>query len=163
MIRYQPKKLLSRIAPKKRVEKLVTQKLTLNRATLTTLSDTGVLTKKTLETIAIKVIRGYRDRYGDERDQGASKKEALDEALNNKKQLVKRVQNATVHEITQEVKRQFRGEFYVWLPSEAINPDPLHQLNYGKKFLLGKGEMPGDRYGCLCGMQILTDETKLEL
>lgn len=163
MIRFHPKDMLRKVAPKKVVEKLVTRKLTLNRAAVTTLSQSGVLSKKTLETIAIKVIRGYRERFGDERLNGASKEEALDEALNDKKQMVQRVQTATVQEIAEEIKGQYRGEFYIWLPSEAVTPDPLHQLNYGRKFQMGVGEMPGDRYGCLCGMNILVNETKLEL
>lgn len=143
--------------------KLVTNRLTLNRAAVTTLSNSGVLSKKTLETIAIKVIRGYRAAYGDERLNGASKEEATDEALNDRKQMVQRVQNASVHEIAKEIKKQYRGEFYTWLPSEAETPRPLHQLNYGRKFQLGRGDMPGEEPGCQCGMNILVDETKLEL
>lgn len=162
-IRYHPKRLLKRFAKKKAVEKLVSRDLTLNKAAVSTLAKTGILKKKTLETIAIKVIKGYRKRYGDERKAGASVAEAQETAIAGKDLMVHRVQSAAVHEISKEIKSQFRGEFYVWLPSEANEPDPLHQLNYGLTFQLGVGEQPGDRYGCLCGMEILVDQTQLQL
>jgi uncharacterized protein YunC (DUF1805 family) len=38
-------------------------------------------------------------------------------------------------------------------------PDSQHQLLYGKKFKVGTGDkegnMPGERWGCMCGMKIL--------
>ena len=162
-IRFHPSEFLKRVAPQKAVKKLVTQKLTLNRAALATLSRSDVLTKKTMEKIALKVIKGYRARYGDERKDGLSKAAALKETLNGKKQMVQRVQNAAVFEITNEIKDEYHGEFYEWLPSDAEEPDPEHQLNYGEVFQLGVGEAPGDRMGCRCGMNILVDETKLSL
>ena len=73
------------------------------------------------------------------------------------------MQNETVFQIGQEIKAEYEGEFYEWLPSDAEEPDPLHQLNYGQVFRIGDGEQPGDRYGCRCGMNILVPEKKLEL
>lgn len=160
---YQPAEILKKIAPKKRIEKLVTQKLSLNRIALQSVYEMGVLKKGTLEKVALKVIKNYRKRYGDERKQGASKVQAREEALNNKKQIVQRVRNATVREISKEIGEQYDGERYRWLPSSANEADPLHQLNYGKIFTIGIGEMPGEREGCQCGMEILVDETELEL
>ncbi len=145
------------------LEKLVKPNLTLNRTAVSMVSKSGVLSKKKVENIAIKVIRGYRDTYGDERADGASKAEALEEALSGKKQMVQRVQNAVVQEISDELKSEYHGEFYEWLPSDAAVPDPEHQLNYGQTFQLGVGEAPGDRFGCRCGMNILVDETKIKL
>jgi hypothetical protein len=162
-IRFQPTKMLRKVAPRAKIERLVTKKLTVNRAAMTMLTDSNVLSKKTLEKIAIKVIRQYKEKYAEERSAGASIDEASVEAINGKKLMVQRVQNAAVHEISQEIKSQYRGEFYEWLPSDANEPDPLHQLNYGQTFQLGKGEQPGDRYGCRCGMNILVDETRLSL
>lgn len=151
------------MAPKKKVERLVTDDISLNRAAVSSLARTGVLKKKTLETIAIKVIRQYKRRRRLEIKAGESKSAATDIALNDKKLMVQRVQSAAVAELTSEVKSAYRGEFYEWLPSSAIEPDPLHQLNYGKRFQLGRGEAPGDRYGCQCGMYILVDEDKLAI
>lgn len=151
------------MAPEKKIKKLVTKDLTLNRAAVTTLENSGVLSKKAITDVAIKVINNYKKNYKEEIKSGATKIEALDEALNSKKQMVQRVQNESIFQITRGIKSEYRGEYYIWLPSDADVPDPLHQLNYGKKFQVGKGEMPGDRYGCRCGMNILVDETQLSL
>lgn len=162
-IRYSPKNVLRRAAPKKTVEKLVTQKLTLNRAVVSILSRADILGKKKLEQVALRVLKNYKKRFRNEVRSGATKKEALEEAENGKRLMVQRVQNTVVFEVAKDIKDQYRGEFYVWLPSYAKEPDPEHQLNYGKKFQIGKGEMPGDRYGCKCGMNILVPESRLKL
>lgn len=162
-ITFLPSKLLRKVAPKKTVEKLVTQRLTLNRAAVSMLARSGVLKKPTLEKIAIKVIRGYKKTYGEFRDEGQPVATATEEALNGKRLMIQRVQNAVVYEIGQDVKKEYRGEFYEWLPSDADEPDPLHQLNYGQVFQLGVGEQPGDRYGCRCGMRILVNESQLDI
>lgn len=162
-IRYLPKNVVKRLMKKKNMEKLVSRDLTLNRAAVQVLERTGVLSKDKLETVALKVIKGYKKRYKEEIESGASKAAALEDAVAGKKQLVQRVQNAAISEIANEIKEQYRGEFYEWLPSDAEEPDPEHQLNYGKVFQIGVGEMPGDRYGCKCGMNILVDKTKLNL
>lgn len=162
-IRFHPREFAKKLAPKKTIEKLVRGNLTVNRAAATMLQNSGILKKKTLEEVAIKVIRGYKEKYSDLRDVGASVAEAKDEALNGKKLLVDRVQSAATHEVSKQVKKEYRGEFYTWLPSDADEPDPIHALNYGETFQLGKGEAPGDRYGCQCGMEIQVDETRLSL
>lgn len=162
-IRFHPKELAKKLTPKRTIEKLVNRNLTVNRAAVTMLTRQDFLSKKKLETIAIRVINQYKETYAEELDAGLSKTEAFEEAVNGRKQMVNRVQGALVFEITKDVKKEYRGEFYEWLPSEANEPDPLHQLNYGEVFQLGKGEAPGDRFGCQCGMNILVDETKLDL
>lgn len=163
MIKYLPKEMLRKIAPAKKIEKLISNRLTLNKAVLSFLDDVDFISKKTVERTALETLREYKARYQDEKDSGLSAVDAKEEALNQKKLLVNRVQNTVVNQIAGEIKDQYRGEYYKWLPSDANEPDPLHQLKYGRKFQLGKGEMPGDRYGCKCGMQILVSETKLEL
>jgi len=162
-ITFLPSEVISKVAPKKTVERLVTQRLTLNRAALATLARQDILSKKALERVALKVIRSYKDSYGEFVDEGMSATASKEAALNGKKLMVQRVQNATVFEIAQELKTQYDGELYEWLPSDAEEPDPLHQLNYGKTFRLGDGEAPGDRQGCKCGMRILVNETKLDI
>jgi hypothetical protein len=162
-IRYLPRKVLRQKMKKKTVEKLVTQKLTINKAALKMVESLGLVSKKKIQDVALKVIKNYKKRYKKEMKEGASKKGALKESLNDKKNLVQRIQNVTLWEIAQDIKKEYRGEFYEWLPSDADEPDPEHQLNYGKVFQIGKGEMPGDRYGCKCGMNILVDETRLNL
>lgn len=88
---------------------------------------------------------------------------SLDSIDVSDKQAIQRIQNNAVFEIAQSIKENYSGESYEWLPSDADEPDPEHQLNYGKIFQVGVGEMPGDRYGCKCGMNILVKETKLTL
>ncbi len=162
-IKYEPSKILRRMVPKAKAGELVSDSLTLNRSAVRALARTGILSPKKLETIAVKVINQYKDARAAEIEDGASRAEATAAVLNDKKLMVQRVQSAAVHEITRDIKSEYRGEFYVWLPSTAVVPDPLHQLNYGKTFQLGVGEMPGDRYGCQCGMNILVKSSKLEL
>jgi uncharacterized protein YyaL (SSP411 family) len=162
-INVTPSSLARKLTPKKTVEKLVKKDLTVNRAAVTMLAKSGLLAKKKLEEVAIKVIKSYKETFKQEKKDGASVSVALDEALNDKKLMVQRVQDTATREITKEVKKVYRGERYEWLPSLSDEPDPLHQLNYGKRFWLGKGEAPGDRWGCKCGMRILVDENELFL
>ncbi len=160
---FLPTEFLEKAAPKKLVKKLVNQNLTLNRAALTILSKADILSKKQLTETALKVIKGYRERYGDERAAGLSAASARAEAVNGAKLMVSRVENAVVHEVAEKIKQAYVGERYEWLPSDAEEPDPLHQLKYGKRYTMGVGEMPGDRYGCRCGMRILVPGEELEL
>lgn len=160
---YQPKKILAKMASKKNIERLVTDKLTVNRAVLNSVEQSGVLGKKQLTNVALKVLKTYRQQAEDLQNEGLDKQDAIDTVLEDKSQLVQRVQNATVAEITSQIADTYHGEFYIWLPSTATHRDPLHVKKYGKKYQLGKGERPGDRPGCQCGMKILVPETKLNL
>jgi hypothetical protein len=162
-IKYQPKKILKKMAPDELIERLVTQKLTLNRTVLNQLERAGILPKKQLERVAMKVIRDYKRSFKEEKKTGASNRAAYEDAVNEKRLMIQRVKDATISEITRIVKVSYRGERYRWLPSTAESPDPKHMKKYGKVYKLGKGEAPGDRYGCKCGMEILVNETKLDL
>lgn len=162
-IKHDPSKLLKKIAPPNKLEKLVTGKLTLNRAALAIFNDVDFLSKRDLTTVALKTVKQYQRRYKNERESGTPAAEAKDLTINDKKLIVNRMQNAIVAQIAQEIKDEYAGERYKWLPSDADTPDPEHQLNYGKTFVIGDGEMPGDRMGCRCAMEILVKADKLEL
>jgi alpha-N-acetylglucosamine transferase len=162
-IRYHPVDLLKKIAPKKKIDKLVSSKLTLNKAALSFITDIDFLSAKAIERVALKTIKEYKAKYQEDIQDGASPDAAKEDAVNDNKQLVNRVQNTIVNQVAGEIKDQYLGEYYKWLPSDAETPDPIHQLNYGETFQIGDGEMPGDRIGCRCGMFILVPETKLEL
>ncbi len=155
-ITYLPSKLLNKIAPAKKIEKLLTQRLTLNRAALSFVDAIDFMSTKTIEKTALKTIKDYKERFKEE-------PEIKDDVMEDKSLLVNRVQNTIVNQVAGEIKDQYSGEYYKWLPSDADEPDPEHQLNYGETFQIGDGEMPGDRYGCRCGMQILVKESKLDL
>ncbi len=162
-IRYEPSKLLKKLAPRSAARRLVTKNLTLNRAALSTLTDMGVVSKERMTEVALKVIKGYRERFAKAKEQGLSKAEAFAQATNEGKQIAQRVRNATVFEVAKDIKRKYRGEYYEWLETTANVPDEIHRLNWGKIFRIGVGEMPGERYGCQCGMRILTDDEELDL
>jgi hypothetical protein len=156
MIKYEPSKLLTRIAPKSKLKKLLSKSLSLKRAALSFISDIDFISKKNVTTVALKVAKAYKARI-------SSDPSIKTDLLKDPKQLIQRVQNEVVSQVAEGIKDKYSGESYVWLPSDAEEPDPEHQLNYGKTFVIGDGEMPGDRYGCRCGMQILVQDSRLEL
>lgn len=156
MIRFEPSKLLRKVAPGKKIEKLLSSRLSLKRAALSFASKIDFLDEDAIARVALKTIKGYKERVKDDPD-------VKEEILDDPAQLIQRVQNEVVTQVAGEIKDKYTGEFYVWLPSDADEPDPEHQLNYGETFQVGVGEMPGDRYGCRCGMEILVDDSTLDL
>lgn len=155
-ITYLPEQLLKKIAPVKKLERLVSSRASLNKTALSFVDDIDFLDKRAVKDVALKTIKGYKKRIKEDPD---IKVELLDDPA----QLIQRVQNEVVFQVKEAIAEEYAGEFYVWLPSDADEPDPEHQLNYGKKFQIGEGEMPGDRYGCRCGMEILVKEKQLNL
>ena len=155
-IRYDPETLLRQIAPKTKLRKLLTKKLSVRKAALAFAKDIEFLSPKAIERVILKTIKEYKKRIKLE----PSQKEKI---LKDPKLLIQRVQNSVIYEIQEEIKDKYRGEFFRWLPSDADEPDPQHQLRYGKTYQIGKDELPGERYGCRCGMQILVDEETLDI
>lgn len=157
---YDPKAVLKKIAPESKIKKLVakraTGKIVLKKAALSFLNDVEFLSKKKVSATALKVIKAYQQRVV---DQGIEENTFLDRPS----LLINRVQNLVCVELAKEIKEVYNGERYEWLPSDADEPDPEHQLLYGQIFVVGDGEMPGERVGCRCGMRILVNETKLNL
>jgi hypothetical protein len=155
-IRYLPTDLIKKIAPTKKVENLISSGASLNKSALSFVDDIDFLDKKAVTKVALKTIKGYKKRIKEDPD---IKSDLIDDPA----QLVQRVQNEVVFQVKEAIATEYAGEFYVWLPSDADEPDPEHQLKYGKKFQIGVGEMPGDRFGCRCGMEILVREKTLNL
>lgn len=160
-IKYDPAALLSRVASPKKIKKLVSSNLTVKKAALSFVNDLDVINKASVLSVALKVLKNYKKRVS-EADRG-EKTELKKNLKKDPKLLINRVQNAVAFQMTQEIREKYQGEFYIWLPSDAEEPDPEHQLNYGKKFQVGVGEMPQDREGCRCGMEILVKESKLNI
>lgn len=155
-IRYLPDEFLKKAAPAAKIERAIKPNLSLKKAALTNASQFDFLDPDAIARVALKTVKGYKARAKDDPE--------LEDALaSDPAQLVQRVQNEIVFQVSNEIKDQYHGEFYVWLPSDADEPDPEHQLNYGKTFQIGDGEQPGDRYGCRCGMEILVDDSSLDL
>lgn len=155
-IKYDPTKMLNKIAPAKKIEKMVSSHLTLKKAALSFVSRIPHLSKKGVEAVALKTIKGYKERAKGDPD-------LKGELAKNPRQLIQRVQNEVVLQVAESIAVRYQGERYRWLPSDAGEPDPEHQLNYGKIFVIGEGEMPGDRFGCRCGMEILVEDSSLDL
>jgi len=153
---YDPKKMLSKIAPAKRLENAIKSDLSLKKTALSFASNFDFLDRKDINRVALKTLKGYKERV---KNDTATKSELRADPA----QFVQRVQNEVVFQISAEIKDTYRGEEYEWLPSDAEEPDPEHQLNYGKVFVVGDGEQPGERPGCRCGMRILVKESTLQL
>lgn len=156
MIKYEPSKLIKKMAPAKKIKAMLKKNLTLKKAALSFVSEVDILDKKDISTVALKTIKGYQARV-------EANPEVEAEILANPIQLIQRVQNEVILQIKESIKTSYDGEYYTWLPSDADEPDPEHQLNYGKVFQIGDGEMPGDRFGCRCGMEIIVPDSSLNL
>lgn len=172
---FDPAKMLRKIAPEAKIANMVSSKLSLKRTALAFVDrasddDVGVLDKKAVTSVVRKTIRGYQERIAkatvDADFDRAAGREVLTEILDDPKQLIQRVQNELVFQVQQKIQTQYKGRRGRWLPSSAEEPDPLHQKNYGQEYEIGvgiDGEEPGDRFGCQCGVEILGNETQLEL
>lgn len=155
-ILFDPTQLLKKIAPKRKIERLLTSGFNLKKSALSFVDSVDFISKRNVSSVALKTIKGYKARIEADKKQKSV-------ILDDPKQLIQRVQNEVMFQITAQIKDQYHGEQYEWLPSDADEPDPEHQLNYGKVFTVGDGEMPGERIGCRCGMNILVKQTQLDL
>lgn len=163
-ITYDPKEMLRQVAPDAKIKKLVSRRLDFKRAALSFISDVPFIDKSKVTEVTLKTLKSYRERVALEKGKNSDEGRELENDLSKSPmQLIQRVQNEMVFQVTNEIRTQYRGEQYEWLPSDADEPDPEHQLNYGKVFTIGEGEQPGDRIGCRCGMRILVNETELKL
>jgi hypothetical protein len=169
-IKYDPAKMLSKIAPARKIKKLLSAKVTLKKTALSFVSDIDFLDKKRVEEVALKTIKSYRQRIAkavvDADYDKAAGAELKGELLDDPAQLIQRVQNEVVFQVHEKIKENYGGQRARWLPSSADEPRPEHQLNYGKEYVIGEGidgVEPGDEYGCQCGVEILTDDNQLQL
>lgn len=163
---YDPKRMAKKIAPEKKIKRLLNRKeVTLKKAALSFVDSVDFIDKSAVSRVALKTIKGYSERIEKVSEDYDDKEARIEKRVivASPKQLIQRVQNEIIFQVALEIKDKYKGEFYEWLPSDAAEPDPEHQLKYGKVFQVGVGEMPGDRYGCKCGMRILVDEDELKL
>lgn len=119
-----------------------------------------IMSKRELDAMLEKVTDFYTEKA--ERLQAEGDRAFKKDAVNNEKLLKERVEMAvTYYEVDKEAK-EHEGGFYRWLPSEAKEPEPEHQLLYGKIFKVGEGDkdgnMPMQRWGCRCGIEWLSAE-----
>lgn len=168
---FDPTKMLKKIAPKAKVKRMVSGRLSVKRTILATIgSEEFPVDKASIGKVARKTLLSYKERIaaavvnsGYEKAAGTEERKSI---LDDPKQLVQRVQNEVVFQVHQGIKDKYSGQRARWLPSDAEEPRPEHQANYGKTYIIGEGidgVEPGDEYGCRCGVEILTDETQLDL
>lgn len=158
-IKFDPAKVISKVAPAKKIERALSNRLSLKKTVLRQTFDFDFLDADAIVKVALKAVKSYKARVEDDPEQKA-------EILDDPALLVQRVQNEVVYQIHNEIKDRYAGEFAVWLPSSAQEPRPEHQLNYGKTYQIGvgiDGVEPGDEYGCQCGSEILVDDSSLDL
>ena len=122
MIKYEPDKLLAKIAPDRKIKKLLKSNITLKRTALSFVDDIDFIDKKDIAFTALKVIKGYKQRIKDDPDIEA-------EILADPALLIQRVQNEVIFQIATNIKDKYDGSQYTWLPSESDEPRPEHQLN----------------------------------
>jgi hypothetical protein len=158
---YDPTAILRKLAPEKHIKKMISRGMGINRAALSFVERSGIIKKKDIATVALKVAKQYRERIKAEATQ--FKSEVREEIKDDPKLLINRVQQTVLTQVVTEIKEKYYGEKFRWLPSDAEEPDPEHQLKYGKVYTIGVDEMPQDRFGCRCGMEILVEGDELEL
>jgi len=168
---FDPRNMLKKVAPVAKIKRMVSSRLSVKRTILAHIgSDEFPIDERSLAKVARNTLLGYKERIakavvdaGFQRSAGTEEKQAI---LDDPKQLIQRVQNEVVYQVHQGIKEKYSGQKARWLPSDADEPRPEHQANYGKVYIIGEGidgVEPGDEYGCKCGVEILTDETQLDL
>ena len=162
MVVFYPDQFKRKVLPKGFFKgQLLNKNLTLKKKAMQGLILANVGAAELQKTV-LKVSELYISKVDDLVDAGLPKAKARFIATNNQKLLQQRIENLVVFSEVIKIKEENAGKYYKWLPSGADEPDPQHQLLYGKTFLVGEGDeegnMPGERYGCQCGMEILTNK-----
>ena len=168
---FDPNSILKKVAPTSKIKRMVSGRLSLKRSILAHVGTSELpIDARSVAKVARNTLTGYKERVANtviendfEKAAGLAERKAI---VANPKQLIQRVQNEVIFQIHQGIKEKYGGQLARWLPSDAADPRPEHQANYGKTYVIGEGidgVEPGDEYGCKCGVEILTDDTTLDL
>ena len=162
-MRFYPDEFIKKIFPRGFFEKqLLNSDLDVKRNVIKYLAKARIVAGEDLMQSIRGVIEKYREKSAELKELGV--KGFKKEALNGEALLKQRIKNIVVQAEVEDIKEKYNGAKYRWLPSGAENPDPEHQLLYGKVFDVGEGDkdgnMPGERYGCQCGMELLALDKK---
>lgn len=156
--RFDPADWLARVLPKN-FEKsgLLSENLSIKQKYLKALVRATSLSGKEITEKVYKMVDFYEKKEAELKAAGV--RAYKQEALNGQALLKQRIKNMLVYTEVQEQRKAHKGQWYRWLLSNAQTPDPEHALLYGKIFLEGTGDkqgnMPGERYGCQCGIEWL--------
>ena len=159
--RFIPGRWLEKIFPKG-IEKsgLLSDNLEIKKRYLQALVRATSLSGREITAEVYKTVDFYEQKEAALKAAGV--KAFKQEALNGQELLKARLKNFLVYSEIQRQRKEHKGRMYRWLPSNANEPDPEHQLLYGKIFREGEGDkdgnMPGESWGCQCGIEWLDDE-----
>ena len=159
--RFIPGRWLEEIFPKG-IEKsgLLSDNLEIKKRYLQALVRATSLSGRKIAAEVYKTVDFYEQKEATLKAAGV--KAFKQEALNGQELLKARLKNFLVYSEIQRQRKEHKGRMYRWLPSNANEPDPEHQLLYGHIFREGEGDkdgnMPGERWGCQCGIEWLDDE-----
>ena len=159
--RFIPGRWLEKIFPKG-IEKsgLLSDNLEIKKRYLQALVRATSLSGREITAEVYKTVDFYEQKEATLKAAGV--KAFKQEALNGQELLKARLKNFLVYSEIQRQRKEHKGRMYRWLPSNANEPDPEHQLLYGKIFREGEGDkdgnMPGERWGCQCSIEWLDDE-----
>jgi len=160
MVKIYPETILKKALPKGFFDKnLLKKDFSLRQKAFQALILATTADKREITVTVAKVAATYQRKIDDLTNDGMPKANANVIAKNGEKLLRQRIEGLVIYDAVQQIKSENDGEKYRWLPSSSDNPDPQHQLLYGKIFNVGKGDnegnMPGERHGCQCGVEIL--------
>lgn len=159
--RFIPGRWLEKIFPKG-IEKsgLLSDNLEIKKRYLQALVRATSLSGREITAEVYKTVDFYEQKEATLKAAGV--KAFKQEALNGQELLKARLKNFLVYSEIQRQRKEHKGRMYRWLPSNANEPDPEHQLLYGHIFREGEGDkdgyMPGERWGCQCGIEWLDDD-----
>lgn len=157
---FDPVKWLKRVLPKD-LEKsgLLNEKLEPKKRMLKAITRATAIEGKELTAEVYKTVDFYAQKEDRLREEGLRSWKR--EALNGQALLTQRLKSFLVYTEVQNQKAENKGRYYRWLPSSAETPDPEHALLYGRIFQEGEGDkqghMPGERWGCQCGIEWLDE------
>ncbi len=162
--KFYPDRFLKQVMPKSfYTQGLVSKNFTLQKGAISAINRARLATGRPIDKTVYDVLLQYKAKYKDliaAEDFGET--QAFEAALNGENLLRQRIEQAVIFDKIQDLKAEHKGEYYRWMPSSAENPDPQHGLLYGKIFRVGEGDkegnMPGERYGCQCGIEWINSE-----
>src|SRR5688500_7081250 len=100
MIKYEPSKLIKKIAPDKKIKKLLNKNFSLRKAALSFVNDVDFIGKGDVTRVALKTIKGYKNRIKADKD-------LKKDILSDPRQLIQRVQNEVVLQVADEIKSTY--------------------------------------------------------
>lgn len=157
---FLPDVFLKKALPKNFWERgLLTRDVNPKQTIIKAVVTSTAVTKRELDGTYRRAIEFYDNKIEKLKDEGVRKYKS--EALHGERLLRARIHQLIIYNEVQELKKEHKGKRYRWLPSGAHHPEPEHQLLYGKVFNVGEGDkdgnMPGERWGCQCGIEWLDD------